>query len=95
MAVVEPVSLAVLAPPGEYGADIVAGEGQPLGIAPQYGGPYVYPPPPSRSRVRCPGGQGRTTDVDGRRAYVMTSCARASRTSVGSGPPATSAPTRR
>jgi glycine dehydrogenase subunit 1 len=78
VAVVEPVSLAVLAPPGQYGADIAAGEGQPLGIAPQYGGPYLGLLACSQALLRQIPGRlvGKTTDVDGRRAFVMTLRAR-------------------
>ena len=78
VAVIEPVSLAVLAPPGAYGADIAAGEGQPLGIAPQYGGPYLGILASTDALVRQIPGRlvGMTSDLDGRRAYVMTMRAR-------------------
>jgi glycine dehydrogenase subunit 1 len=78
VSVVEPVSLAVLAPPGAYGADIAAGEGQPLGIAPQYGGPYLGLLASTDALVRQIPGRlvGMTTDVNGKRAYVMTLRAR-------------------
>ena len=78
VAVIEPVGLAVLAPPGAYGADIAAGEGQPLGIAPQYGGPYLGILASTDALVRQIPGRlvGLTTDLDGQRAFVMTMRAR-------------------
>ncbi|CAN5657245.1 aminomethyl-transferring glycine dehydrogenase subunit GcvPA [soil metagenome] len=78
VAVVEPVSLAVLAPPAEYGANIAVGEGQPLGIGLQYGGPYLGLLAARSELVRQVPGRlvGRTTDVERRRAYVMTLRAR-------------------
>ena len=78
VAVVEPTSLAVLAPPDDYGADIAAGEGQPLGIAPQYGGPYLGLLACSTELIRQIPGRlvGATTDIEGRRAFVMTLRAR-------------------
>ena len=77
-AVVEPVSLAVLAPPAAYGADVAAGEGQPLGMPPAYGGPYLGIVACREALIRQIPGRliGMTADLDGKRAYVMTLRAR-------------------
>jgi len=81
IAVVNPVALALLKPPGAWadgGADIAVGEGQPLGVPLASGGPYFGFMACRRSLVRQMPGRivGRTVDVDGRPGYVLTLQAR-------------------
>lgn len=68
-----PISLGIVAPPGLFGADIVVGEGQPLGIAQSFGGPLLGIFATRMSHVRRMPGRmaGRTVDADGRTGYVM------------------------
>ncbi len=72
--VADPTACALLKPPGEYGADIVVGEGQPLGIAMGYGGPLLGLFACKKDLVRRIPGRivGRTTDAQGTPGYVMT-----------------------
>lgn len=72
--VVEPLSLGVLVPPGDYGADIVVGEGQSLGNPPFFGGPFLGLFASKKDFVRRMPGRlvGQTTDRQGRRGYVLT-----------------------
>ena len=74
VAYVDPVSLGMFQPPGDYDADIVASEGQALGVPPTFGGPYVGIFACKERYVRQMPGRivGRTVDTMGRAAYVLT-----------------------
>ena len=70
----EAVSLGALRSPGEMGADIVVGEGQSIGNALNFGGPYVGLFATRLKYVRQMPGRlaGETVDADGRRSFVLT-----------------------
>jgi glycine dehydrogenase subunit 1 len=70
----DPLTLGVLRPPGELGVDIAVGEGQSLGNRLDYGGPSFGFFAASETYLRRMPGRiaGETTDVDGRRGFVLT-----------------------
>ncbi len=71
---VDPISLGLLKPPGDYHADICVGEGQALGIPVSLGGPFLGLFATRREYLRQMPGRliGRTVDTDGKPGYVMT-----------------------
>ncbi|MEO0131785.1 MAG: aminomethyl-transferring glycine dehydrogenase subunit GcvPA [candidate division WOR-3 bacterium] len=70
---VDPISLGLFVPPGGYQADIAVGEGQPLGILPAYGGPYLGILTTRSEYIRIIPGRlvGKTADIDNKTGYVL------------------------
>jgi glycine dehydrogenase subunit 1 len=71
--VADPIALAVLKPPAEFGADIVVGEGQQLGIPMYFGGPYLGFFATKQKYVRKMPGRlvGMAEDIEGKRAFTL------------------------
>ncbi len=78
MVYADPSALSVIKTPAQWGADIVSGESQTLGVPLCFGGPYVSFLDTTKDQLRKLPGRivGATTDVDGKRAYVLTLQAR-------------------
>jgi len=78
VACVDPISLGILAAPGEYGADIAVGEAQGLGIPMGFGGPHLGFMTCRQQYIRQMPGRvvGETRDNQGRRGYILTLQAR-------------------
>jgi len=74
IAAVDPISLGMLAPPGDYGVDVAVAEGQSLGWPVNFGGPWLGLFACRKEYIRQMPGRivGRTMDIEGRTGYVLT-----------------------